>query len=89
MNYDHHFRKAMQMLEAAKPASGFRPETPDEWLKLLRANEEMGYAIFRSSGMKDAEARALAKQTYGSPASLILLDIAFSEAAHAKPKNNQ
>jgi hypothetical protein len=86
MNYDHHFRKAMQMLEAAKPASGFRPETPDEWLKLLRANEEMGYAIFRSSGMKDAEARTIAKQTFGSIASLMLLDIAFSENAYAKPK---
>lgn len=87
MNYDHHFRKAMQMLEAAKPASGFRPETPDEWLKLLRAYEEMGYACLRQAGMKSAEARALAKQTFGSPASLILLDAAFSEAAHAEPKN--
>lgn len=89
MNYDHHFRKAMQMLEAAKPASGFRPETPVEWRTLLRAHEEMGYACLRQAGMQDAQARALAKQTFGSPASLILLDIAFSEAAHAKLKNDE
>lgn len=89
MSHDHHFRKAMQMFEAAKPASGFRPENQDEWLKLLRAQEEMGYACLRQSGLKDAQARALAKQTFGSPASLMLLDIAFSEAAHAKPKNNE
>ncbi len=89
MSHDHHFQKAMQMLEAAKPASGFRPETPAEWLKVLRAHEEMGYACLRQSGMQDAQARALAKKTFGSPAILMLLDIAFSEAAHAKPKNNE
>ena len=85
MSHDHHFRKAMQMLEAAKPASGFRPETQAEWLKLLRAHEEMGYACLLQSGMQDAQARALAKATFGSPLGLKLLDIAFSEAAHAKP----
>ena len=89
MSHDHHFRKAMQMLEAAKPASGFRPETSVEWRTLLRAHEEMGYACLRQAGMQDAQARALAKKTFGSPASLMLLDIAFSEAAHAKPKNNE
>ena len=89
MSHDHHFRKAMQMLEAAKPASGFRPETTAEWLTLLRAFEEMGYAQLRAAGMNDAEARSLARQTYGNPKSLVLLDIAFSEAAHAKPKNNE
>ena len=89
MNHDHHFQKAMEMLEAARPASGFRTETLVEWLKLLRAHEEMGYASLRQAGMQDAQARALAKQTYGSPASLMLLDIAFSEAAHATPKNHE
>ena len=79
MSHDRHFRKAMQMLEDARPASRFRPETPAEWLKLLRAHEEMGYAILRKGGMSDNQARELAQQTFGSPASLLLLDIAFSD----------
>jgi hypothetical protein len=89
MSHDHHFRKAMQMLEAAKPASGFRPETSDEWLNLLRAHEEMGYACLRQSGMQAAQARALSKAIYGSPIGLKLLDIAFSEAAHEEPRNHE
>ncbi len=79
MNCDHHFLKAMQMLEDARPASGFRPETTAEWQKLLRALEEMGYASLRASGLSDAQARDLAHQTYGNPCSLLLLDLAFSE----------
>ena len=91
MSHDHHYLKAMLMLDAAKPASGFRPETPEEWEKLHRALEEMGYACLRSSGMSDARARALARETYGSPGFLLLVDLAFSEAAHVKaaqPKND-
>lgn len=84
MSHDRHFRKAMQMVEDARPTSGFRPETPTEWLKLLRAHEEMGYAVLRTAGMSDKQARELAQQTFGSPASLLLLDIAFSD--DEKPK---
>lgn len=89
MNYDHHFRKAMLMLEAAKPASGFRPETPKEWNKLLRAHEEMVFASLCQAGMQNKQARALAKQFFCSPVGRMLLDSAFSEAAHAKPKNHE
>jgi hypothetical protein len=89
MSHDHHFRKAMQMLEAAKPASGFRPETPAEWRTLLRAHEEMIYACLRKAGKSDAQARVIAKQTFSSPIGLSVIDIAFSEAAHAKLKNNE
>ncbi|MGA0840399.1 MAG: hypothetical protein ACO3P1_10955 [Pseudomonadales bacterium] len=42
-----HLRKAFDMFEAARPASGFRPETPEERGRLLRAQEEMGYAVYR------------------------------------------
>jgi hypothetical protein len=79
---NEHLRKASLMLKAAKPASGFRPETPLEWDRLLRAHEELGYACYRTGGMADEEARALASQTHGGPAGLLLLSIAFSEDRH-------
>jgi hypothetical protein len=63
------------MLKAAKPASGFRPETPLEWDRLLRAHKELGYAIYRKGGMADEEARALASQTHAGPIGRLLLKI--------------
>jgi hypothetical protein len=44
MNYDHLIERAAQMMAAARPASGFRPETPEEWEKVRRAIEELMYA---------------------------------------------
>lgn len=73
----NYFNKAVDMLKAAKPASGLRPETPEEWDKLLRANEELGYAIFRDGGMSKSEARKFAKQIYGGQAGRILLEMSF------------
>ena len=73
-----HFQRAFDLLVAAKPASGFRPETQAEWVALLKAHEGMGYAIFRDAGKSDAEARALARELFGGAAALMLLDIAFS-----------
>jgi hypothetical protein len=77
-----HIRKALKMMEAAKPASGFRPETPMEWRKLQQAQEEMGYAMFRETGMSHSDAKVLAHQIYGGLAGMILLDLAFREDHH-------
>ena len=77
-----HIRKALQMMEAAKPASRFRPETPMEWRKLQQAQEEMGYAMFREAGMAHKDARELANQIYGGLAGMILLDLAFRDDHH-------
>ena len=77
-----HLRKAFLMWEAARPASGFHPETPAEWDRLLRALEEWGYAMYRKAGMSGKEARALASQTHGGPVGRLLLNIAFSEDCH-------
>jgi hypothetical protein len=77
-----HFHRAMVMLNAAKPASGFRPETPEEWQRLLRAQEEMGYAINRKAGMPDKQARELARQIHGGPGGMLLLQIAFKESSN-------
>lgn len=75
------FERAFAMWDAARPASGFRPETPEEWRRVLRANEEMGYAMFRESGVPDEEARGLARQIHGGPAGFLFLQMAFTELA--------
>ncbi len=77
MNTD--FDRAFAMWDVARPTSGFRPETPEEWQRALRANEAMGYAMFREMGMPEEEARNLAKQIHGGPAGLLFLQIAFAE----------
>ena len=77
-----HFQKAFDAMAAAKPASGFRPESEAEWTALQKAQEEMGYAMFRSSGKSDVEARALAHALYGGAAGRLLLQIAFSGCRH-------
>jgi hypothetical protein len=76
---NQHTRKAMQMLEEARPASGYRPETPVEWARLLEALEELGYAMYRENGLSSNEARRLAQKTHGGQFGLLLLEIGFSE----------
>ena len=73
------YAKAFAMWDAARPASGFRPETAEEWRRVLRANEEMGYAMLRDSGVPDKEARDLARQIHGGLAGMLFLQIAFAE----------
>ncbi len=80
MNKD--FIRAMQKWDAAKPESGFRPETPEEWEKVHLALEEMGFAILRKAGLSIKKARALARATYGGPAGLLLLDMVLREESH-------
>ncbi len=77
-----HLKKAIDMVNAAKPTSGISPETPQEWDALLRANEELGYAMFRKQGMSNAQARQLAKQIYGGQAGRLLLEMSFKGNAH-------
>lgn len=75
-------RKAMQMLENARPASGYRPETPQEWSRLLIAFEELGVAMYCDFGLPIREARRLAKQTHSGHAGLLLLQAGFRDDAH-------
>lgn len=74
-----HFQKAFDAMAAAKPASGFRPETQAEWLALLKAHEAMGFAMFRDGGKSDAEARGMARAIFGGSAGRMLLEMVFSE----------
>ena len=79
-----HFEKAMCMLEAARPASGFRPETPQEWRALQAAEEELLFATLVGGGMAPESARHLARVTFNGPLGKFLIDLAFSEEAHVK-----
>jgi hypothetical protein len=74
-----HIAQAFDMLIAARPASGFRPETQAEWLKLLKAYEELGYAAYRMTGLSDTAARQLARSTHGGSRGMQLLDIAYRD----------
>jgi len=74
-----YLKKALLMVEAAKPASGFRPETPQEWRNAQKASEELGYAMFRQGGLDEKSARKLANEIYGGLAGFLLLDIAFRD----------
>lgn len=73
-------RKAFAMLEAARPKSGDMPETPEEWNKLLAANEELGYAMYRDQGMNEEEARRVAKMIHGGPSGMLLLKMSMELA---------
>lgn len=71
-----HLRRAMRMIDEAKTASGFRPETQEEWTRLQRAREEMAYAMYREAGMSDKQARRLARQIHsGTAGSLFAGDV--------------
>lgn len=74
--------RAMQMMEKARPVSGYRPETPEEWARLLAAFEEFGFAMYCDLGMSIDEARRLAQQTHNGQAGLVLLQIGFLGANH-------
>jgi hypothetical protein len=84
MNHDHLFEQAVEMLEAARPTSGFRPETTEEWIKVRRAVEELMFASLVYSGKSGAEARVLSRLAICSPIGAALIDTAFSEAAHVR-----
>jgi hypothetical protein len=73
------FVRVFAMWDAVRPRSGFRPEAPEERHRVLVANDEMGYAVFREMGMPEGEARNLAKQIHGGPGGLFFLQISFGE----------
>ena len=75
-------KKAIEMVEAARPASGFRPETESEWNALQAALLELGYAMFHANGMSAKKARELATTIYGGVAGRLLIDLAFKDQNH-------
>ena len=79
----NYLRHAIAMVEAARPASGFRPETETEWSALQAATLELVYAMFRDNGMASRKAREVAEQLYGGSCGRLLLHAAFKDDEHA------
>jgi hypothetical protein len=75
--------RAIAMMEAARPASGYCPETPEEWSRLLRAVEELAYAAYRDLGVPKRKAREIAHAIHGGEAGMLLLKLNFGEGHHA------
>ncbi len=75
---------AIQALEAARPASGLRPKSDNEWQKLVAANVKLSYAMYLGLGVPEKKARALAHITHGGFAGRLLLQMSFDadEARH-------
>lgn len=73
-------RKAFRRLDAARPASGLRPQTEAEWRKLQAANILVSEAMYRDLGASKAEARRIARLTMGGPAGRILIGFGFDQA---------
>ena len=72
--------EAIQRLAAARPASGCKPETPQEWARLQQALEEMSYAMFLNQGQSEAEARSLAHTIYDGVGGRLLMEMSFGVA---------
>jgi|GEM_PF-3558587 len=76
MNY--HGKKFIEIIEAARPASGFRPETEIEWRRLQRASIEAATHMYRAQGIPKAKARKISEFVNGGLAGRLLLEMSFS-----------
>jgi len=76
---DRAFAKAMHALDAARPQSGYRPETEEEWNRLVAANEKMAFAMYLKMGQNKDKARALARMTSGGAVGRLLLEISLKD----------
>ena len=72
-----HLRRALALMEAARPASGYMPASDAEWQKLLRASEELAYAIYREGGVPEKEARAIAHLMHSGELGMRLLRASY------------
>ena len=73
---DRAFAKAIHAWDAARPQSGYRPETEAEWIRLVAANEKMAIAMYMKLGNSKAKARELSRKTHGGEAGRLLLETA-------------
>ena len=74
-----YIRRAVAMMEAARPASGHQPQSDEELQKALLVGEELSYAIFREGGMPEKKARALAHYIYNGEPGKSLLQFILEE----------
>lgn len=77
---DRLMRQALQAMEAARPANGRYPVSPEEVQKTLRANVLLGKAMFVKAGMSEHEAEALSRAMNDGPAGRLMLELSVRVA---------
>lgn len=82
-----YLEEAFRRIQAARPASGFQPETPEEWARLLAAHEYFAYAAYRHYGMSHLDAQKLSHLTHGGVVGRILLETAFEGGGDVEDEN--
>ncbi len=70
-------QKASEKLEAARPRSGFLPETEAEWKKLQEAVKFLSYAQYRELGLPSKQAKEIAEYIFGGSGGRLLLELGY------------
>lgn len=76
---DYHVKKYAETLSKAIPASGYRPQTHQEWVRLQRAMIDASYYYYRGLGATKTEAKRMARVIHGGLAGRLLLQMSFAE----------
>lgn len=72
-------QQAIDNVESARPASGFRPETEAEWAVLQSAIMKLTIVMYRGMGLSEAEAERIGRQLYGGKLGRSILNAIYSE----------
>lgn len=73
-------RCALHALEKARPASGFRPETEEEWARLQAAQlNYFAVMLEETQDLSRSEAERVARIVFGGIAGRVILEAAFRE----------
>jgi hypothetical protein len=70
-------QRLYRLVEAARPKSGFQPQTPAEERQLQEAIVALNTFMLEDQGMPQARAKELAQKIYGGPDGLRLMKLAF------------
>ncbi len=70
-------RQAIEGMEAARPKSGFLPETEAEWQKLQDAVKFLAYVQYIELGLPCKKAKELAEYIHGGVGGRLLLELGY------------
>lgn len=76
---NHHAKKYAEILNKARPVSGYRPQAHREWVRLQRAMVDASYHLYRGMGATKAEAKRMARLIHGGLAGRRLIEMSFAE----------
>ena len=71
-------KKAIEKMEAARPASGFRPTNESEWQRLQEAIKYLAYVSYVEMGYSKSKAHEIAEIVHGGHAGRLLLEISYA-----------